>query len=134
MSLETILPEHWARPPGMSHGIAGAGRRMLLVAGQLAGRTGADAPPAGMGMAEQFEGSLRNVVTVVLAAGGEPADIASLSVFLTDMAAFKLAQPAIASVWRGLLGRHFPVMTMVEVRALYEETALVEINATALLR
>ena len=131
--LETILPEGWARPPGMSHGIAGGGRRVLLVAGQLAGPTGADAPPAGMGMAEQFAASLHNVVAVVRAAGGEPADIASLSVFLTDIAAFKQSRAAVAAAWREMLGRHFPAMTMVEVRALYEATALVEINATALL-
>ena len=130
LGLETILPEGWARPPGMAHGIAGDHRRVLLVAGQLAGATGADAPPAGMDMAEQFAASLGNVVAVVRAAGGEPSDIASLSVFLTDIAAFKRSRTAVAAAWRHLLGRHYPAMTMVEVRALFEETALVEINAT----
>ena len=132
-SLDIVLPDGWARPPGMSHGIAGEDRRVLLVAGQLAGPTGADAPPAGMGMAEQFAASLRNVVAVVRAAGGGPSDIAALCVFLTDMGAFKRSREAVAGAWRDILGRHFPAMTMVEVRALYEDTALVEINATALL-
>ena len=76
---------------------------------------------------------MRNVVTVVRAAGGEPSDIAALSVFLTDIVAFKQCQSAVAASWRDVLGRHFPAMTMVEVRALFEETALVEINATALI-
>ena len=131
--LDVVLPQGWRRPPGMSHGLAGDGRRVLLIAGQLAGPTGADAPPPGMAMADQFAASLRNVVTVVRAAGGEPSDIAALSVFLTDIAAFKQCQAAVAVAWRDVLGRHFPAMTMVEVRALFEETALVEINATALI-
>ena len=130
---EVILPEGWPRPAGMSHGIVADGRRVLLVGGQLAGVTGADAPPVGLGMAEQFAASLGHVVTVVRAAGGEPSDIASLSVFVTDIAAFKRSQADVARVWRDLLGRHYPAMTMVEVQALYEDTALVEINATALL-
>ena len=131
-ALTPILPVGWRRPPGFSHGLVGEGR-VLMIAGQLAGITGVDAPPPGMNMATQFAASLANVVTVVREAGGQPEDIAVLNVFLTDMAAFKQAQPAVAAAWRTLLGRHFPTMTMVEVRALFEPSALVEINAMALL-
>jgi enamine deaminase RidA (YjgF/YER057c/UK114 family) len=99
----------------------------------LAGVAGTDAPEAGMPLPHQFCACLRNVVTVVRAAGRQPSDIAALRVFVTDIAAFKQGQAEIARAWRDILGRHFPAMNLVEVRALYEATALVEIEATALL-
>ncbi|HEY0293783.1 MAG TPA: RidA family protein [Bordetella sp.] len=133
MSLEFILPEGWSRPRGFTHGVTGQDRRVLCVAGQLAGATGADAPPAGMSLPAQFGASLANVVRVVQAAGGQAGDIAALRVFVTDIQAFKQGQAEIAAAWGKLLGRHFPAMTLVEVRALFEETAQVEIEAQALL-
>ncbi|AMD56761.1 hypothetical protein AWN88_00270 [Agrobacterium tumefaciens] len=77
---------------------------------------------------------MQNVVAVVAAAGGVPSDIASLRVFVTSIDDFKNAQPEIASAWRTILGRHFPAMTMVEVRALFEKEAMVEIEGVALLK
>lgn len=133
MSLSFILPENWRRPPGISHGVSGTGRQMLLVGGQLGGMTGVDAPDEQADLAEQFAAALKNVTIVVRTAGGMPEDIAALRVFVTDIAAFKNAQPKIAETWRDLMGRHFPAMTLVEVRALFETTALVEIEATALI-
>src|ERR1700722_3597135 len=91
-SLQIVLPAGWRRPRGISHGICGEGRRILLVDGQLAGSTGADATQAGTGLPRQFGDSLRNVVTVVRAAGGQPFDIAALRVFVTDIGAFKRGQ------------------------------------------
>ena len=132
--LRVVAPAAWSRARGFAYGIDGGDRRVLWVAGQLAGETGAAAPPAGMGLAEQFVRCLHNVAEVVRAAGGEPTDVAALRAFVTDMAAFKAAQPSIASGWREIFDRHFPAMTLVEVRALYEETALVEIEATAMLK
>lgn len=132
-SLAPVLPGGWTRPRGLTHGWLGSGRRLLLVGGQLAGTTGADAPAPGAGMAEQVATALAHVVAVVREAGGQPSDVAALRMFVTDMAAFRQAESEIAAAWRGILGRHFPAMTLVEVRALYESTALVEIEATALL-
>jgi enamine deaminase RidA (YjgF/YER057c/UK114 family) len=77
---------------------------------------------------------LGNVVAVAEAAGGAAADIASLRVFVTSIAAFKSAQQDIAASWRRILGSHFPAMTLVEVTALFEPTADVEIEAVALLK
>jgi enamine deaminase RidA (YjgF/YER057c/UK114 family) len=133
-SLKFVLPQGWARAKGFSYGVMAADRDVLCVAGQLAVENGAAAPPPGLGMADQFVKSLENVVAVVRAAGGQPSDIAALRVFVTDIGAYKADQPAIAVGWRRVIGAHFPAMTMVEVGALYEETAMVEIEAIALLR
>lgn len=132
--LSNIQPEGWARAKGLSYGIMSEGRAHLCIAGQLAGETGAQAPSKEMSFVEQFSRCLQNVVTVVESAGGKATDIAALRVFVTDMTAFKTGQPHIAEAWRRILGRHFPAMTMVEVSALFEETALVEIEGTALLQ
>ena len=132
--LKPIIPQGWRRARGFSYGIDGGNRRSLHVSGQLAADSGAAAPRSDLSFAEQFVKSLGNVVAVVGAAGGEPTDIAILRVFVTDISAFKAAQEEIAAGWRELLGSHFPAMTMVEVTRLFEETALVEIEATALLK
>ncbi|KAJ32565.1 endoribonuclease L-PSP [Agrobacterium tumefaciens] len=132
--MSVVQPEGWPRAPGLSYGIAGTCCRQLLIAGQLGGDSGACAPRPGEGFAAQFIKSLQNVVAVVAAAGGVPSDIASLRVFVTSIDDFKNAQPEIASAWRTILGRHFPAMTMVEVRALFEKEAMVEIEGVALLK
>lgn len=133
MAQNPILPAGWVRPKGMSHALDYKSRRPLFISGQLGGATGADAPAAGTAMAEQFASCLRNVISVVQAVHGAPQDIAALRVYVTDISAFKSAQPEIATTWRELLGMHFPAMTMVEVRALYEDAALIEIEATAMI-
>jgi enamine deaminase RidA (YjgF/YER057c/UK114 family) len=133
MAPTVILPADWGRPQGMSHALAYKGRQPLFISGQLGGATGADAPAPGTSMAKQFVSCLANVISVVKAANGVPEDIAALRVFVTDIDAFKGAQTEIAVSWRQLFGKHFPAITMVEVLALYDEAALVEIEATAML-
>ena len=129
-----VLPPGWARAKGFSYGILAQGRLPLCIAGQLAVENGAVAPVAGLGIAEQFIKCLENVVAVVKAAGGAADDIASLRVYVTDTAAYKAQQPAVAARWRAIMGAHFPTMVLVEVTALYEATAMVEIEAIAFLR
>jgi enamine deaminase RidA (YjgF/YER057c/UK114 family) len=132
--LKFVLPDGWQRAKGFSYGVTGTGREPLYVAGQLAVVKGAPEPEDGMAFADQFRLSLSNVVQVVESAGGTAADIASLRVFVTSIESFKGAQAAIASAWAQLLGKHFPAMTLIEVSALFEKTAAVEIEAVALLR
>lgn len=133
-ALQVVLPEGWKRAKGFSYGMYGPGRAPLYVAGQLAVVTGESAPAAGMNFSQQFDLALRNVVEVVTSAGGSVADIASLRIFVTSVAAFKSAQQDIAESWRQILGAHFPPMTLVEVTALFEITAHIEIEAVALLK
>lgn len=131
--LEIVKPAHWPPPAGFSYATTREEGRVVVLAGQLGGPTGEAASALGAGMAEQFLKALENVVTVLVAAGGKPQELTALRVFVTDIRTFRTARPLIASGWRRLLGKHFPAMTLVEVSALYEATALVEIEAVALL-
>jgi enamine deaminase RidA (YjgF/YER057c/UK114 family) len=120
----------WPRPRGYANGVIGRGR-VLFVAGQI-GWDGAGQFASGE-LAVQFGQALANVVAVVRAAGGEPDHIASMTVFVTDIAAYRASLPAIGAAWRAHMGRVFPAMALVAVTALVEPQAVVEIQAQALL-
>ena len=131
MKLETVEPEGWEPPTGYSNGVlAPAGARLLFVAGQIA--WDADQVLVGKGdFAAQFRQALANVLAVVDAAGGEPAHLASLTVFVKDKRAYLAGRTALGKVWRELVGRHYPAMALVQVADLLEKDALVEIQAVA---
>ena len=76
--------------------------------------------------------ALSNVVTVLKAAGGEPHHLVALRAYVTDIAEFNAAGPAIGAAWGSTLGKHFPAMTLIQVSALIDPQAKVEIEATAL--
>jgi len=82
----------------------------------------------------QMEQALRNIVDVVHAAGGQVEDIVRLTWYVTDKKTYLAHQREVGEVYRKVLGRHFPAMTMVVVSALVEDEALVEIEATAKLK
>lgn len=119
-------------PParGYSHGLVAEGR-LLFVAGQV-GWTH-DATLVGEGFADQFDQALANVLAVVTEAGGRPESIARLTIFVADRTEYLAAQREIGLRYRARMGRHYPPMTLVEVRALLEPGAKVEIEATAVL-
>jgi enamine deaminase RidA (YjgF/YER057c/UK114 family) len=128
MSSEEIRVPGWPAPRGYANGRTGHGRT-VHVAGQIGwDDNGALVSPD---LAPQFVRALENVIAVVRAAGGVPADIATMTVFVTDIAAYRSGVKPIGAAWRGLLGRHYPAMTLVAVSALVEPGALVEIQATA---
>jgi enamine deaminase RidA (YjgF/YER057c/UK114 family) len=128
--LDPVNPADLAKPRGYSHGISGTGR-LLFVAGQI-GWT-AERTLVGPRMADQFDQALANVLTVVSTAGGDAWAIAKLTIFVTDVAAYSAARREIGERYRARMGRHYPAMTLVEVRALLEPAALVEIEAFAIL-
>ena len=130
--LQPINPEGWRRPSGYSNGmLAPAGGRILFVAGQV----GWDAEEriVGVGLVEQFEQALENAVAVVEEAGGRAAHIGRLTVFVVDHREYVSARREIGEAYRRIMGRHFPAMALVEVQALLEPQARVEIEATAVL-
>ncbi len=131
MSLEFVEPEGWEPPSGYSNGVrAPAGARLLFVAGQIA--WDADQVLVGKGdFAAQFRQALANVLAVVDAAGGEPAHLASLTVFVKDKRAYLTSKAALGKIWRELVGRHYPAMALVQVVDLLEKDALVELQAIA---
>jgi enamine deaminase RidA (YjgF/YER057c/UK114 family) len=82
---------------------------------------------------EQFAHALDKVLTVIRAAGGEPTDLARLTVYVTDLAAYRAGVKALGAAWRERFGRHYPAMALVEVKGLVDRGALVEMEATAVI-
>lgn len=130
MAFEIINPESLGEPKGWNNGLlAPAGGRTLFVAGQTA--RDAEGRIVDGGFIPQFERALLNVLEVVRAAGGGPENIGRMTVFVTDRAAYLAQLKELGALWRRLMGRHYPAMALVEVSALVDEGAVVEIEATA---
>lgn len=130
MTLSTVNPASLARPVGYSHGVKGVGE-MLFVAGQIGwDREGRMVEG---GLAAQFRQALDNVLDVVRAAGGEPACVARLTLYVVDKRGYREQRKQIGEAYRERMGRYFPAMTLVEVKSLLEDEALIEIEAVALL-
>jgi len=127
---ETLQPPGWPRPKGYSNGIAARGRQ-VYVAGQI-GWDAAGKFPDG-GMPAQVGQALRNIVAVLAEAGARPEHIVRLTWFVTSRAEYLAAIGEIGAAYRAVLGRHFPAMSVVEVTALMESAAKVEIEATAVI-
>jgi enamine deaminase RidA (YjgF/YER057c/UK114 family) len=129
---EVIQPTGWARPSGHSAGmLAGPGGRLLAVAGQIG--AGRDGRLVAGGLPGQLDQALANVVEVVGAAGGRFEHVVSMTIYVTDRAAYLRARPELGAVWRRRAGAHYPAMTLVEVSGLVEEGAVVEVQALAVL-
>jgi enamine deaminase RidA (YjgF/YER057c/UK114 family) len=123
VSVTSVNPPGWPAPKGFANGMIGRGRP-LHVAGQIGG--GAD-------FQAQFGAALDNVVAIVRAAGGEPEDIAEMTVYVTDIDAYRNGLRALGPVWKARMGKHYPAMALVAVAALVAPDAQVEIQAVAYL-
>jgi enamine deaminase RidA (YjgF/YER057c/UK114 family) len=153
MSSQEIQVPGWPAPRGFANGRIGRGS-VVHVAGQIgvdqhggidersevAGGGDPDGSAGGAGVlprgnesgfTPQFARALDNVIAVVRAAGGVPEDIATMTVFVTDISAYRGALKELGAAWRERLGKHFPAMALVAVTALVEPRAVVEIQATA---
>ncbi len=130
--LEPIDPAELGAPRGYSHGmLAPPGGRLLFVAGQV----GWDREQrlVSEGFAAQFERALANALAVVATAGGWPEHVARLTIYVVERGEYLAARGAIGEAYRRLMGGHYPAMALVEVAALLEPGARVEIEATAVL-
>lgn len=126
MSFDIINPDPLGRPSGWNHGMLGpAAGRVLFVAGQTAAQAG--------GLVEQWDAVLDRVLAVVRAAGGAPQDIGRMTVYVTNRADYLATRTALGEVHRRHMGMHYPAMSLVEVSALVDSGALVEIEATAVI-
>lgn len=122
-----LQPPGWPRPKGYANGIAAAGET-IFVGGQI----GWDAAGAfAEGLPAQVERTLANIVAVLAEAGAGPADITRLTWYLVDIEDYLAHQAEVGAAYRRVIGRHFPVMALVQVVRLVERQALVEIEATA---
>jgi enamine deaminase RidA (YjgF/YER057c/UK114 family) len=126
----TIQPEGWAPPKGYANGMLATGTS-LHVAGQV-GWNAAQVFETG-DFVGQMEQALRNVVTVVEAAGGAANDIVRLVWYVLDKREYLTRRKEVGAAYRRVMGRHFPAMTLIVVSGLVEADALLEIEATAVL-
>ncbi|MFQ5689070.1 MAG: RidA family protein [Gemmatimonadota bacterium] len=132
MSFRILNPDALAKPRGWNHGLlADAGGRVLFVAGQTA--TDARGEAAGLDFAAQFERALANVLAVVREAGGRPEDVGRLTIYVTDLEAYRSCRKELGEAYRRHMGGHYPAMALVEVAGLVDEGAAVEIEATAVI-
>ncbi|MCE8005620.1 RidA family protein [Aestuariivita sp.] len=130
MTSTIIHPEGWKPAKGYANGML-ATDGTLYIGGQI-GWT-ADQKFASHDFIGQMEQALRNIVEIVEAAGGSVTDITRLTWFVIDKAEYLARQREVGEVYRRVLGRHFPAMSMLVVAGLIEDQALVEIEATAYL-
>ncbi|MCA0425172.1 MAG: RidA family protein [Proteobacteria bacterium] len=125
-----IQPEGWAAPKGYSNGLVGQGRT-LFVGGQIGWN--AQCIFETDDLVEQLRQTLRNVLDIVRTAGGAPENIAMMTWYLTDKHDYLKNLKELGKVYREEMGRHFPAMAAVEVKALIEDRAKIEIQAIAVL-
>ena len=128
--MQILQPPGWEKPKGYVNGISASGR-MVFVAGQVAfdekniihERT----------FAGQFRQVLKNTVAVLAEAGGRPEHIVRMTWYITDKQAYLGAIKDVGAAYRELIGRHYPAMAVVQVVALIEDLAMVEIETTAVI-
>ncbi|MEU6465171.1 RidA family protein [Streptomyces sp. NPDC046976] len=131
MSTERVNPPELAPATGFSHAVVATGSKVVFLAGQTA--LDADGKITGDTLAEQFERALGNLLTALRAAGGTPADLARVTVYATDVAAYRAQARELGRLWRTAAGRDYPAMAVVQVVRLWDETALVELDGFAVL-
>ena len=127
--LTVLQPPGWPAPKGYSNGIAGTGR-IAMIGGQIGWDTDGKFPE---GFVPQVAQALRNVLTVLHEAGGRAEHIARLTWYVVDIEEYRKSLPALGAAYRDTIGRCYPAMTLVQVTALVEPEARVEIEATAIL-
>ena len=132
MTFEIVNPESLGAPKGWSHGVlAPREGRLLFVAGMAGWSASAEGEPPGF--VAQFARALDQVLTVVREAGGEPADVARMTIYVTDLAEYRGQLRELGEAWRERFGRYYPAMALLEVKGLVDRGARVEIEATAVL-
>ncbi|MBZ9860830.1 MULTISPECIES: RidA family protein [unclassified Mesorhizobium] len=129
--MHTILqPEGWAKPIGYANGVAAHGR-LVFIGGQVGWN--AECRFETDDFVGQVRQTLANIVAVLAEAGGEPRHITSMTWYFTDKAEYVGNLKGIGEVYRDVIGRHFPAMAAMQVVALVEDRAKVEIQATAVI-
>lgn len=127
---KTLQPPGWAKPIGYANGVMARGD-MIFVGGQIGWNEKCEFETDDL--AGQTAQTLRNIVAVLKEAGAGPEHITSMTWYLTDKKAYKDNLKAIGAAYREIIGRHFPAMAVVQVTALIEDRAKVEIQAYAVI-
>ena len=128
--MQVLLPEGWPRPKGYANGVAARGRQVYI-----AGMVGWDSQCVfhSDDFAEQTRQALRNIVDVLREAGGKPEHLVRVTWYVTDKREYLAAGREVGKAYREIIGSYNAAMSAVEVKALMEDRAKVEIEATAVI-
>jgi len=128
--MKVLQPTGWSPPTGYANGIAASGT-LVFIAGQV----GWDAQQKfhSEELPAQFEQALQNVLAVLAAAGGRPEHLCRMTAFCCDKPAYLAARQDLGRIWRRLIGRHYPAMSMIFVADLLDFPARIELEATAVI-
>jgi enamine deaminase RidA (YjgF/YER057c/UK114 family) len=128
--MRILQPPAWARPKGYSNGIAAKGS-MVFVSGMVGWN--AEGKFEAADFAAQARQALRNVVEVLKQAEARPEHIVRMTWYVVDKNEYQAAAREVGAIYREIIGKHYPAMTVVEVSGLIEDQARVEIEVTAVL-
>jgi enamine deaminase RidA (YjgF/YER057c/UK114 family) len=128
--MKILLPPGWAAPKGYSNGIVARGA-LVFIGGQIGWN--AEQRFESDDFVSQARQALRNIVAVLAEAGGRPEHIARMTWYVVDKREYAANYRALGLAYREIIGRHYPAMTAVEVSALIEDRARVEVEATAVI-
>lgn len=126
-----ILPEGWKPPVGYANAILARPGRTLYLAGQVGWN--ARQVFESEDLVPQFEQALKNILAILAAAGGTAEHITRITAFCLDRPAYLEARPQLGRIWRALMGRHYPAMSMIFVADLLDHPAKIELEATAVI-
>jgi enamine deaminase RidA (YjgF/YER057c/UK114 family) len=128
--MKLLQPRDWKPPVGYANGIAASGT-VVFVAGQV----GWDASQVFRSgeIAPQFQQALENVIAVLAEAGGRPEHICRMTAYCCDKPAYLAARAELGRIWRRLMGRHYPAMSMIFVLDLLDSPGKIELEATAVI-
>ena len=129
MTHRILQPAGWNRPRGYANGVSARGRQVFL-AGQIGWNERGEL--AGSDLTTQARQALQNIVSILATDGAEPGHLVRLTWYVTNRQAYLDAAKPLGEAYREVIGAHFPAMTAVEVSALMEPGAVVEIEATAI--
>ena len=130
MSSEFLQPPGWAAPKGYSNGVSASGRQIYL-AGQIGWNESQQLVSSRF--AVQVRQALQNIIVLLAQAGGRPEHLVRLTWFVTNLDEYRTELKEIGAAYRDVVGRHYPPMSVVQVVALVEQGAKVEIEATAVI-
>jgi enamine deaminase RidA (YjgF/YER057c/UK114 family) len=130
MAAQVLLPPGWASPTGYANGIAVLAGRLVFIAGQV----GWDDQQRfhSEELVPQFEQALRNVLAVLAQAGGAPSHICRMTAYCIDKPGYLSGRAELGQIWRRLIGKHYPAMSMIFVADLLDHPAKIELEATAI--
>lgn len=129
--MRTLLPAGWKEPIGYANGVEVPAGRILFIAGQVGWN--AQQVFESDQLVPQFEQALRNILDIMAEAGGRPHHICRMTAFCIDRPAYLASRRELGAIWRRLIGRHYPAMSMIFVADLLDHPAKIELEVTAVL-